>query len=527
MSALPPASAQADASEPSSSEPSSCAPDSPPAPSGAASQKAKTTPRKQPGYRAVALIVASAMFMEQLDATILSTALPAMARDFGVTAPHMSIALTSYLLSLAVFIPASGWAADRFGARTVFATAIAVFTLGSLACAYADSLTYLVVARLLQGMGGAMMIPVGRLVLLRSTTKAELVSAMSWLLVPAMIGPVVGPPLGGFIVTYLDWRWIFYINVPIGILGLILVSRFIANTREERPGKFDGIGLLLSGVSLGSLLFGFELTSRGEGDARVMYGLLLLGLISGALYLRHARVLSASGRLPILDMSLMKIETFRLSVIAGNITRITQGAQPFLLPLMLQLGFGMTAAQSGLITLSTAVGSLLNKGVAPKVLRRFGFRTTLLVNGVICTSIYALCALMRPSWPEWSIYVLLTAAGFFMSMQFTSYNTIAYDEIPAARMSAASSFYTTFQQLMLSMGICVAGVALATSMAAYGRTVAGLADFSVAFVCVTTISMAATFWNARMPHDAGAEISGHRKRRSLAAAVNEATDAPD
>ncbi len=482
------------------------------------------SPRPQPGYRAIALIVASAMFMEQLDATILATALPAMARDFAVTAPHMSIALTSYLLALAVFIPASGWAADRFGARTVFASAIAVFTLGSLLCAQAESLAFLVGARLIQGVGGAMMIPVGRLVLLRSASKADLVSAMSWLLVPAMIGPVVGPPVGGFMVTYLDWRWIFYINLPIGVLGLVLVSRFIANTKAERPERFDALGLLLSGGALGGLLFAFELSSRGEADLRVTLALMAVGCASGALYLRHARAMAAAGRPPILDMSLMRIETFRLSVIAGNITRITQGAQPFLLPLMLQLGFGMSAAQSGLITLATACGSLLMKGIAPKVLRRFGFRNTLLVNGVICTATYAVCALMRPSWPEWSLYALLTAGGFFMALQFTAYNTVAYDEIPAARMSAASSFYTTFQQLMLSMGICVAGFALHLSMAANGRAVPGLADFSVAFVVVTTIAMSATFWNARLPHDAGADISGHRRRRSLAAAVNEATD---
>ncbi len=497
-------------------------PEAPPA-----SHARKGGPRRQPGYRAVALIVASAMFMEQLDATVLATALPAMARDFGVTAPHMSIALTSYLLSLAVFIPASGWAADRFGSRTVFRLAIAVFTIGSLLCAQSQSLAFLVFARLLQGMGGAMMIPVGRLVLLRSTTKADLVSAMSWLLVPAMIGPMVGPPLGGFLVTFLDWRWIFYINLPIGVLGLVLVSIFIADSRAEKPERFDGLGLVLSGASLGGLLFAFELSSRGEGDARITFGLMVMGVLSGLAYLRHARKLSAAGGHPILDLSLMNIETFRLSVIAGNITRITQGAQPFLIPLMLQLGFGMTAAEAGMISLSTAVGSLLMKGVAPKVLRRYGFRNTLLVNGIICTGTYAVCALMRPDWPHWSIYVLLTAAGFFMSLQFTAYNTVAYDEVPAARMSAAASFYSTFQQLMLSMGICVAGFALATSMAANGRSVAGLADFSVAFVTVTTIAMAATFWNARLPHDAGADISGHRRRRSLAAAVNEATDAPD
>ncbi|MGU3492712.1 MDR family MFS transporter [Xanthobacteraceae bacterium A53D] len=519
------------------------APHAPQSPGGNAGDPASTTdtavtdtavtaqpgkpPRKAPGYRTVALIVASAVFMEQLDGTILVTALPAMARDFGTTAPAMSIALTSYLLALAIFIPASGWAANRFGTRTVFMSAIVVFTLGSLACAFAGNPTHLVLARLVQGIGAAMMIPVGRLVLLRSTSKSDLVSAMSWLLVPALLGPILGPPLGGFLVTYLDWRWIFYINLPIGALGLVLVAVFIENNKGETREKFDALGLLLCGAALGGLLFAFELSSHGTGDIRLTSALFVTGIISGWLYLRHARKLATAGRQPILDLSLMKIETFRLSVIAGNITRITQGAQPFLIPLMLQLGFGMTAAEAGLITLSTSIGALLMKGVAPRLLRRFGFRNTLLVNGIFCSGAYAMCALMRPSWPDWALYALLISAGFFMSLQFTAYNTVAYDEVPTERMSAASSFYTTFQQLMLSMGICVAGLALSASMAAHGRSVAGLADFSVAFVTVTTIAMAATFWNARLPHDAGADISGHRRRRRLAAGVNDGTDAHD
>ena len=239
-------------------------------------------------YRTIALIVASAMFMEQLDATVLATALPTMARDFGVTPPHMSVALTSYLLSLAIFIPASGWMADRYGARTVFRSAILVFTIGSVLCAQASSLPWLVAARLLQGLGGAMMMPVGRLVILRSVKREDMVSAMTWLLVPALLGPIVGPPLGGVIVTYLNWHWIFYINLPIGLLGMILVSRYITNWKGEGDMPLDVLGLVLSGLSLGCLFFGFELISR-EGQVSLALALLAVGLVAGAFYLLHAR----------------------------------------------------------------------------------------------------------------------------------------------------------------------------------------------------------------------------------------------
>jgi EmrB/QacA subfamily drug resistance transporter len=468
------------------------------------------TPRKS-DFRTIALIIASAMFMEQLDATVLATALPTMAHDFGVSAPHMSIALTSYLLSLAIFIPASGKVADRFGARLVFRIAIGVFMLGSILCGQAQSLGFLVFARLLQGLGGAMMMPVGRLVLLRTVHKSDMVAAMSWLLVPALLGPILGPPVGGAIVSYLNWRWIFYINVPIGFLGIVLVSIFIEDVREESVGGFDVIGLLLSGLSLGCLLFGFETAGR-EMTASGTIVLLAIGGIAWFLYVRHARRTPE----PILDLSLMRFETFRVSVMAGSLSRITQGAQPFLLPLMLQLGFGLSAAQSGLVTFATAGGSMVMKAVAPGVLRRFGFRTTLIGNGIIATLGYALCAAFRPGWPIWTIFLVLLVNGFFMSLQFTAYNTLAYDEIPRPRMSAATSFYTTFQQLTLSFGICTAALSLQASMLIHGRTHAGFGDFSTAFLIVTFISLFSTAWTAQLPARAGDEISGHRSDKPTA-----------
>jgi MFS family permease len=362
------------------------------------------------------------------------------------------------------------------------------------------------------------MMPVGRLVLLRSVARRDLVSAMSWLLVPALIGPILGPPVGGFIVTYLDWRWIFYINIPIGVLGVALVLRFIDNTRDEASGPFDLIGMILSGLALGCLFFGFELASH-PGLAGLVFGLLGTGVASGVLYIRHARQAAA----PILDLSLMRLPSYGTSVIAGSLTRITQGALPFLLPLMLQLDFGLSAVQSGGIVIATALGSMAMKGAAPRILRRFGFRDSLVVNGVVASCGYALCAAFRPGWPFPVVFAVLMLCGFFMSFQFTAYNTVAYDEVPMGRMSSATSFYTTFQQLMLSVGICVAALALQGSMVLRGHLHPALNDFSAGFLIVTAISLGATFWNVRFGRQAGAEISGHR-RKSASTALSEGYD---
>jgi EmrB/QacA subfamily drug resistance transporter len=461
-------------------------------------------PTSSQNYRLVALIIASALFMEFVDATVLATALPTMARDFGVPAPAMSVALTSYLLALAIFIPASGVLADRFGSRVIFRTAILLFMLGSLACGQAPTLPMIVVARFVQGIGGAMMIPVGRLVLLRSVAKKDMVNAMSWLLVPALIGPIIGPPLGGLIVTYLDWRWIFYLNLPVGLVGFWLVGRFIANFREDEPVPFDGRGFVLSGVSLGCLLFGFEMLSR-PGEEEVAIALVIVGAIAGLLYVRHAR----GRKNAILNLALLRDDTFRLSVIAGSILRITQGAQPFLLPLMMQIGFGYSAARSGSITVAVAIGSLAMKAFAPRILRRFGFRRALVLNGILATAGYAVCGFFGPNWPAWAIFAVLAVAGFFMSFQFTAYNTIAYDGVDKRNMSSATAFYSTLQQLMLSIGICIGALALHGMMLLRGDALPTLADFSAAFWIVTGISLTATIWNVRFAADAGREISGH------------------
>ncbi|MCI4592554.1 MFS transporter [Sphingobium sp. BYY-5] len=445
-------------------------------------------------YRIIALVVAFALFMQQLDATVLTIALPAMARDLEVTASSLSLALTAYLVSLAVFIPASGRLADRFGSRTVFCGAIAVFMAGSIACAQSTSLVMLVAARFIQGLGGAMMVPVGRLVLLRSVARQDLVAALSWLVMPALVGPIVGPPVGGLIVTYLDWRWIFYINIPIGMVGLVLSLLLIPQVKDDAPGRFDGKGFLLSGMALGCLIFGFELASR---PLSVLVIVLLLG--SGAVlafaYLHHARRISD----PILDLSLLGIPTFGLSVAAGNLARITQGAQPFLLPLLFQIGLGLSAATTGTIMMASAVGALAMKPIAPAIIRRFGYRDSLTAATIAASIGYASCAFFRPDWPLAAIVAILVASGFFMSFLFTAYNAVAFVDVEQSRMSAATSLYGTFQQLSLSLGICVAAAALELGTRPFDT----YAGFMIAFLLVSAISAGATILNRGFAADAG------------------------
>ncbi|MGH7089708.1 MAG: MFS transporter, partial [Stellaceae bacterium] len=299
-----------------------------------------------PRQTIVPLIVACALLMQNVDSTVIATAIPKIAEDLGVPALRLNLAITSYLLSLAIFIPLSGWTADRYGARTVFRAAILVFTLGSIACGISQSLTQLVLARIFQGMGGAMMVPVGRLVLLRAVPKAELVRAMSFLTVPALIGPILGPPLGGFIVTYWSWRWVFFINVPIGILGMALVSRYIENVREDRTPPLDKAGFLLAGSGLAAVMFGFETVGRGMLAPEIAASLLVAGAILLALYWLHARAAAS----PIIDLGLMRIATFRYSIVGSGVFRIGIEGLPFLMPMLLQVGFGLSPFQSGLLS---------------------------------------------------------------------------------------------------------------------------------------------------------------------------------
>ena len=458
----------------------------------------------------VPLIIACGLFMENLDSTVLSTALPAIARSFDANPLHLNLALTAYLFSLAVFIPISGWVADRFGARQVFRAAIVIFMAGSVLCGFSSSLPALVLARAFQGLGGAMMVPVGRLVLLRSVPKSELVRAMAYLTVPALVGPMLGPPLGGFITTYLNWRWIFWINIPIGLLGVLLVTLFIENVREERPPRFDWLGFVLSGLGLTGLVIGFETAGRGFVPTQIVLVLFAVGAVMVTLYVSHARRWPH----PVLDLSLLRLQTFRASVVGGFLFRIGIGATPFLLPLMLQLGFGLSPFHSGLLTFATAMGALFMKTTASRIIRFFGFRRVLMVNGLISAGFLGCYGLFQPTTPHWAILTLLIVSGFFRSLQFTSVNTLIYAEMPRERMSQATSFASMQQQLSLSVGVGTGALLLHLMVTARGDTHVAAADFAPAFFALALISALSTLIFVPLPADAGAEISGHRPRRT-------------
>ena len=391
----------------------------------------------------IPLMVACALFMENLDSTVINTALPQIARSLHENPLTLNMGITSYLFSLAVFVPISGWVADRFGARVVFQSAMIVFTLGSICCGFSQSLLDFVLARILQGIGGAMMVPVGRLVILRNVSKAELVEAMAYVTIPALVGPIVGPPLGGFITTYFDWRWIFWINVPIGIAGAFLAQRLIRNIKETAQPPLDWRGLIMTGIGCTGLIFGFEFLGRGAVSVSLAFAMLAVGAAAIALYVRHA------GRTahPLLNLSLLRIPTFRASVTGGFMFRMGVGATPFLLPLMLQVGFGFSPLHSGLLTFVAAAGALAMKFTAPQILRRFGFRPILIWNSLICGAMLAAYALIRADTPAILIWLLLLTSGFFRSLLFTSLNAVAYADVPIERMSQATSFSSMGQQL--------------------------------------------------------------------------------
>jgi EmrB/QacA subfamily drug resistance transporter len=449
------------------------------------------------------LIVAFALFMENLDSTIVSTSLPAIAADLHQDPIALKLSMTSYLLAQAVFIPASGWAADRFGARTVFRAAIFVFLLGSILCGLSSTLHQFVAARIVQGCGGAMMSPVGRLVLMRTVERSELVRAMAWLTIPALIGPMLGPPVGGFISTYLHWRWNFWINVPIGLIGMALVSLYIGEFRESDIAPFDTRGFVLSGLGLSSLIFGLTVLGRNFLPLSWTLALILFGLFCVGFYIRHA----LAARNPILDLSLLLIPTYRASVIGGSLFRIGIGATPFLLPLLLQLGFGMSPFQSGLTTFVSTAGALMMKATAASALQRFGFKRVLLVNGVLASLLLAATGLFTVATPQLLMMAVLFCGGFFRSLQFTAANALAYADVSQAQLSRATSFYAVAQQLSLSAGVTVAAAALEIAQAFSGGPL-GAKDFPPAFFAVALIAATSLLAFLPLQDDAGAKLSG-------------------
>lgn len=466
------------------------------------------------------MIVACALFIENMDSTVIATSLPAIAQDLHVEPIALKLALTTYLISLAVFIPVSGWVADRFGAKRVFTLAIGVFLLGSLACAASGTLAQIVGARFLQGIGGAMMVPVGRLVLLRTVPKSELVQVLSYLTIPALVGPMVGPPLGGFITTYFDWRWIFLINVPMGLVGIALGWRFVPDVRETPP-PLDWIGFALSGLGLGLALFGFSTLGRHLVSLPLSLGCLLLGLGGLIGYVFHAR----RHPHPLLDLQLFRLPTFRAGVVGGSLFRIGIGATPFLLPLMLQLGFGLNPLQSGLLTFVSAVGAMFMKTIATRILQRWGFRRVLWVNALVASAVLAVYGFFRADTPAPIIMAVLLLGGCLRSLQFTSLNAISYAEVSSPRMGQASSLSGMMQQLSLSLGVAIGGFALQITGQLSGTIATASANFTVAFIVVAAVSATSALLMWRLPPNAGEEMT-RRTPRAAAIETAAATTTP-
>ena len=453
----------------------------------------------------IPLIVACALFMENMDSTVITTSLPAIAADIGENPLALKLALTSYLVSLAVFIPISGWVADRYGSRSVFMSAIVVFIGGSLLCAVSNSLPAFVAARFLQGMGGAMMVPVGRLVLMRAVPKHEYVAALNYLTIPALMGPVIGPALGGAITLYFQWRWIFIINLPIGLLGLVLVHRFIPNLRERAVPPFDWRGFGMCGVGLSVLMLGLSALGGHLLPIWATSASIVGGAVVLLAYVRHAHRTSH----PSLDLRLFRNATFFNGVAAGNIFRIGVGATPLLLPLLLQLGFGLNPLQSGLLTCATAVGAMFMKTLTVAILRRWGFRRVLSVNAFLAAISVAACALFDATTPHVVIVLVLLVSGCLRSLQFTGLQALSFAETTREDMSQATSIASMAQRLAQSLGIAIGAYALELSSLAQGHASIVAADFPPAFIAVGAIAAVSLLFHRRLAHSAGAEVSGH------------------
>jgi len=451
--------------------------------------------------------VASALLMEFIDSTALSTALPTLSRAFAVDPIHLKLALTSYILALAVFTPASGWAAERFGARRVFLSAMVVFLLGSALCGLSRSLEALVASRILQGIGGAMMTPVARLIVVGATPKDKLLTAMGWFTMPALVGPLIGPPIAGLVLSVADWPWIFYINLPVGLLGVVAVLRFVPRSEPRRDlGRFDTPGFILSALAVSGLVVVAETAGVNLLAPWAQITLLTVSVACGWIYLRIAK---RTGR-PILDLTLLRYPTYRASLVGGTLVRLGIGAAPFLMPLLLQVALGWSPLRASLVTIATGFGILIARPVGAVLLRRIGFRSALAVFVVLTALFSTAPAFFRAATPIWLMMGVLTVGGLFRAIQFIAANTIAYADVPETSTAAASTLAAVTQQVGLALGVSFGGMMLHLARGPDG--VALTPDrFVFPFLAVGLVTLLALPVYLSLDKDAGAAISGRNR----------------
>ncbi|MCJ9723031.1 DHA2 family efflux MFS transporter permease subunit [Agrobacterium sp. SHOUNA12C] len=465
----------------------------------------------------IALLVAGAFFMENLDGTVIATALPQMAASFGARPVDLNIGMSAYLLTLGIFIPISGWISDRFGARLVFTTAVVIFTLASVLCGLANGVGSFVAMRILQGIGGAMMVPVGRLVVLNNTPKDQLISAIATITWPALVAPILGPPLGGFITDHASWRWIFYLNLPLGIVAFIFALVLIPETKSAARPPFDWIGFVISGFGLASLMYGLELIGRPDPVWLEAWAYVIAGFVLLAVAIVHFR----RSEHPLIDLSGLKLPTFAVTIWGGSLFRTAIGAVPFLLPLMFQVGFGLSAFHAGMLTLAVFAGNLAMKPGTTPILRRFGFKPVLIVNGILNAIFIAACALFSPDTPIWFIIPVLFIGGMLRSMHFTALNTIAFADIPPRQMTGANTLFSTAFQLTMGMGIAVGAIGIRIGQAIsapLGMSGITAIEFRLAFLMLGVIALLAVLDCLPLDPKAGDNVSRKRKPNAKRAA---------
>jgi EmrB/QacA subfamily drug resistance transporter len=445
--------------------------------------------------------------MHQFDGSVIATALPSMAQSLNEDPLRLNLAISCYLLALAVFIPISGWMASRFGAKRVFSAAIVIFTISSVLCGISHSLPELVIARTVQGMGGAMMTPVGRLIVVKTAPRADLVKAINYITIPGALAPILGPAVGGFIVTYFSWPWIFFVNLPIGIAGVFLVQKFIPDVHDDEVPPLDLIGFLLAATALACLVSAFESMGRGLVPVPIVFALLAGGAACALLYVFHFKRCAH----PIIDLSLMRFPTFATSITGGSLFYMGTNAVVFLLAVLLQVGLGLSAFHAGLTTLAIAMGSLVSRFVIRPLFRRVSFRTILVLNGCVTGAYLMTCGMFRVSTPFLLMIGVLFVGGLSRSIQYTSLTTLSYAEIPKNLMSSATSFSALIQQFAQSFGVGLTALVVRYAMVQRDHATVAPVDLMPGFWTIGIASLVSMFFFLRLHAQAGADMGGRGK----------------